>query len=63
MLRGKSRIFWRYSIAVLTVAIALLGKLLLNYWSGQLRETPFLLFLLPLWQLATMEELALVFWQ
>ncbi|EHC17967.1 DUF4118 domain-containing protein [Fischerella thermalis] len=44
MLRGKSRIFWRYSIAVLTVAIALLGKLLLNYWSGQLRETPFLLF-------------------
>ena len=44
MLRGKRRIFWRYCIAVLTVAIALLSKLLLNYWSGQLRETPFLLF-------------------
>nr|WP_315790779.1 PAS domain-containing protein [Fischerella sp. JS2] len=44
MLRGKRRIIWRYSIAVLTVAIALLGKLLLNYLSGQLRETPFLLF-------------------
>ncbi|PLZ95695.1 PAS domain S-box protein [Fischerella thermalis CCMEE 5268] len=44
MLRRKRRIIWRYGIAVLTVAIALLSKLLLNYWSGQLRETPFLLF-------------------
>ncbi len=44
MLRGKRRIIWRYSIAILTVAIALLGKLLLNYWSGLQYETPFLLF-------------------
>ncbi len=44
MLRGKRRIVWHYSIAILTVAIALLGKLLLNYWSGLQYETPFLLF-------------------
>ncbi|MBW4430705.1 MAG: PAS domain S-box protein [Pelatocladus maniniholoensis HA4357-MV3] len=44
MLRGKRRIIWHYSIAFLTVAIALLGKLLLNYWAGLQYETPFLLF-------------------
>ncbi len=44
MFRERRRIIWRYSIAILTVAIALLGKLLLNYWSGQRYETPFLLF-------------------
>ncbi|MFB2768005.1 ATP-binding protein [Pelatocladus sp. BLCC-F211] len=44
MWRGRRRIVWRYSIAILTVAIALLGKLLLNYWSGQQYQTPFLLF-------------------
>ena len=44
MLRGKRQIIWRYGIAVLTVAIALQGKLLLNYWSGQQYKTPFLLF-------------------
>ncbi|KOP24715.1 hypothetical protein AMR41_19005 [Hapalosiphon sp. MRB220] len=44
MLRGKRRIVWHYVIAILTVAIALLGKLLLNYWAGLQYETPFLLF-------------------
>jgi len=44
MLRGKRQIIWRYGIAVLTLAIALLVKLLLNYWSGQQYKTPFLLF-------------------
>ncbi|MCP6760527.1 MAG: ATP-binding protein [Fischerella sp. CENA71] len=44
MWKERRRIVWRYSMAISTVAIALLGKLLLNYWSGQQYETPFLLF-------------------
>ncbi|MCX7592571.1 MAG: ATP-binding protein [Fischerella sp.] len=44
MHRRQRQILWCYSIAILTVAIALLIKLLLNFWFHRQQETPFLLF-------------------
>ncbi|WP_026735222.1 sensor histidine kinase [Fischerella sp. PCC 9605] len=44
MHRRQRQILWRYGIAVSTVAIALLVKLLLNFWFHRQQDTPFLLF-------------------